>query len=140
MHLHLSRILSTLLLAFGLAVCTAAEPPIDPIRGRALMEKSKRGETLSVEDQAYLERVKAAIRERTTNARPNSPPPASAQPPPPPPRPPPPQANTGLRGGRWGQPRKSRRRKAGGRPAAGGPRPITPRPTSAPGGCGRGTT
>jgi len=40
------------------------EPPIDPVRGRALMEKFSRGETLTPEEQAYLDRVRQAIRER----------------------------------------------------------------------------
>ena len=47
---------------FARAVDT--EPPIDPVRGRALMQKSSSGETLTAEEQAYLERVKQAIRER----------------------------------------------------------------------------
>ena len=42
----------------------AEEPPIDPIRGRELMRKSSSGETLTTEEQAYLERVKAEIRKR----------------------------------------------------------------------------
>src|SRR5260221_181424 len=41
-----------------------AGPPIDPVRGRQLMEKSNRGEALTSEEQAYLERVKQTIRER----------------------------------------------------------------------------
>ncbi|MDR3404323.1 MAG: hypothetical protein P4L99_17625 [Chthoniobacter sp.] len=42
----------------------AEEPPIDPVRGHELMQKSQRGETLTADEQAYLERVKQAIRER----------------------------------------------------------------------------
>jgi hypothetical protein len=46
----------------------AAQPgnltPIDPVPGRQLMKKSMSGETLTVEEQAYLERVKKAIRQR----------------------------------------------------------------------------
>jgi hypothetical protein len=40
------------------------EPPIDPMRGRELMQKASRGEPLTADEQAYLERVKQAIRER----------------------------------------------------------------------------
>jgi hypothetical protein len=42
------------------------EPPIDPVRGRQLMEKATRGETLTAEEQAYLERVRQALRQRAT--------------------------------------------------------------------------
>lgn len=45
------------------------EPPIDPVRGRQLMEKSTRGETLTPEEQAYLQRVRQALRQRAA-ARP----------------------------------------------------------------------
>ena len=41
------------------------DAPIDPARGRELMQKSSRGEVLTSEEQAYLERVKQAIRERS---------------------------------------------------------------------------
>ncbi|MBI3879352.1 MAG: hypothetical protein HY301_04725 [Verrucomicrobia bacterium] len=47
------------------------EPPIDVQRGKALMEKSTRGETLTPEDQAYLDRVKKTIRERAAGKQPN---------------------------------------------------------------------
>jgi hypothetical protein len=43
--------------------------PIDVQRGRQLMEKSKRGETLTGEEQTYLERVKAEIRKRAAGKR-----------------------------------------------------------------------
>ena len=46
-----------------------AEPPLDPARGRALMQKSARGEALTAEEQSYLERVKQMIRERNANKR-----------------------------------------------------------------------
>ena len=45
------------------------EPPIDPVRGRELMQKASRGETLTAEEQAYLERVKQAIRQRAAGKR-----------------------------------------------------------------------
>lgn len=37
---------------------------IDPVRGRALMQKWQRGETLTAEESAYLDRVRAEIRRR----------------------------------------------------------------------------
>ena len=46
-----------------------SEPPIDPVRGRQLMQKSSRGETLTPEEQAYLERVKQEIRKRAAGKR-----------------------------------------------------------------------
>ena len=49
------------------ALSAADEPAIDVARGRRLMERFKAGETFSSEDQAYFERVKQAIRERTMN-------------------------------------------------------------------------
>ena len=45
------------------------EPPIDPQRGRQLMEKASSGATLTAEEQAYLERVKQAIRERSAGKK-----------------------------------------------------------------------
>jgi len=60
---HRPRLFVLLALAVALR---GAEPaaPIDPVRGRQLMEKSNRGEALTPDEQAYLERVKQAIRER----------------------------------------------------------------------------
>ena len=52
------------------ALLPAEEPPIDVVRGRRLMERFKAGETLSAEDQAYLERVRQAIRERAMGKQP----------------------------------------------------------------------
>ena len=68
-------------LLFGcLLIARAAEnAPIDPVRGRQLMEKSSRGEPLTPEEQAYLDRVKQAIRERQAGKRPGAGP-ASAAP------------------------------------------------------------
>jgi hypothetical protein len=45
-------------------VFAADEAPIDPVRGRALMQKYQRGETLTPEESAYLDRVRAEIRRR----------------------------------------------------------------------------
>ncbi len=60
------RLAALLCAAFVLALQTRGqEPPIDPVRGKQLMEKSTRGETLTAEEQAYLDRVKAEIRKRT---------------------------------------------------------------------------
>lgn len=53
----------------GSFLARGQEAPIDPVRGRQLMEKSSRGDTLTPEEQAYLERVKQAIRARA-GARP----------------------------------------------------------------------
>jgi len=50
----------------GVFPARGQEPPIDPVRGRALMEKFSRGETLTPEEQAYLDRVRQAIRERAS--------------------------------------------------------------------------
>src|SRR5437016_6262030 len=47
-----------------------AEEPIDPVRGRQLMEKSSRGEDLTPEEQAYLERVRQEIQRRRTGKAP----------------------------------------------------------------------
>ncbi|MDO8544112.1 MAG: hypothetical protein Q7S40_27030 [Opitutaceae bacterium] len=57
------------LLAAAQLTAAGAEPPIDPQRGRQLMEKSSSGATLTAEEQAYLERVKQAIRERNAGKK-----------------------------------------------------------------------
>ncbi len=54
------------------------EPPIDPVRGRQLMQKSSRGETLTPEEQAYMERVKQEIRKRAAGKPASAVPPAAA--------------------------------------------------------------
>lgn len=53
----------------ALSVARAADAAIDPVRGRQLMEKANRGETLTDEERAYLERVRQAIRERTAGQK-----------------------------------------------------------------------
>ncbi len=53
-----------LLCALGLLLVIGAAPPIDVQRGKALMRKSQAGETLTPEEQAYLDRVKQEIRKR----------------------------------------------------------------------------
>lgn len=61
----------SLLLAFSTSVLPAEpQPPIDPVRGRELMQKSTRGEPLTAEEQAYLDRVRQAIRERAAGKNP----------------------------------------------------------------------
>jgi hypothetical protein len=77
---HFTRFASASLLTLACAIhclslqTRADEPPIDVTRGRALMEKFKAGETLTPEEQAYLERVKKAIRERAAAKQPGTPP------------------------------------------------------------------
>ena len=51
-------------LALGAVLVAADESPIDVARGKQLMQKFQRGETLSAEEQAYLDRVRAEIRKR----------------------------------------------------------------------------
>jgi hypothetical protein len=53
----------------GGALFAVDEAPIDPVRGRALMQKFQRGETLTPEESAYLERVRAEIRRRAAQKR-----------------------------------------------------------------------
>ncbi len=67
-------ILTFNIVMFAIAVETAVaqtekQPPIDPVRGRQLMQKSSSGETLTAEEQDYLERVKQAIRDRATKTK-----------------------------------------------------------------------
>ena len=62
---------ASLLTLAGTLHAADAEPPIDVQRGRQLMEKSTRGETLTPEEQAYLERVRKTIRERAAGNQPN---------------------------------------------------------------------
>ena len=61
------RLSFALLFLYTGALSAADEPTIDAARGRQLMERFKAGEPLSADDQAYLERVKQAIRERSMN-------------------------------------------------------------------------
>ena len=53
----------------GGALLAADDAPIDPVRGRALMQRWERGETLTPEESAYLDRVRAEIRRRTAQKR-----------------------------------------------------------------------
>lgn len=61
------------------ALRSAEAEPIDPARGRALMQKAGAGEPLTPEEQAYLERVKQVIRERAKNKQGNAAPDAKAK-------------------------------------------------------------
>jgi hypothetical protein len=58
----------------GTALFAADEAPIDPVLGRALMQKWQRGETLTLEESAYLDRVRVEIRRRTAQKRAANPP------------------------------------------------------------------
>ena len=64
----------------GGALFAADEASIDPVRGRALMQKFQRGETLTPEESAYLDRVRAEIRRRTAQKRATNPPAATHAP------------------------------------------------------------
>jgi hypothetical protein len=64
----------------GSALFGADDAPIDPVRGRALMQKSQRGETLTPEESAYLERVRTEIRRRIAQKRGTAPPAADTAP------------------------------------------------------------
>lgn len=62
------------LAGFAVALVAADEPPpIDVARGRQLMQKFRAGETLTPEEQAYLDRVREEIRKRAGGNRPGSP-------------------------------------------------------------------
>ena len=50
----------------------ADDAPIDPVRGRELMQKASRGDSLTADEQAYLDRVKRAIRERAMGKQPGA--------------------------------------------------------------------
>lgn len=58
-----------LLVALLAGVRASDEPPIDVQRGKQLMRKFQAGETLTPEEQAYLERVKREIRKRAAGKR-----------------------------------------------------------------------
>ncbi|MGD0258369.1 MAG: hypothetical protein ABSD29_00925 [Verrucomicrobiota bacterium] len=65
--LGLAAVMLTMLA--GGALLAADDAGIDPVRGRALMEKWQRGEALTPEESAYLDRVRAEIRRRTAQKR-----------------------------------------------------------------------
>ena len=77
MHCMNSRSLFLVLLVLAALLAPipdfAAELPIDSVRGRELMQKSQLGETLTTEEQAYLDRVKQVIRERNAGRVPGTP-------------------------------------------------------------------
>jgi hypothetical protein len=64
----------------GGALFAADDAPIDPVRGRALMQKFQRGEALTTEENAYLDRVRAEIRRRIAQKRSAAPPAADTTP------------------------------------------------------------
>ena len=53
----------------GALLIAADDTPIDPVRGRALMQKASRGEPLTAEENAYLDRVREEIRRRSAQKR-----------------------------------------------------------------------
>ena len=63
---HVSRLLLAAI-GFGLAACimvaTAAEPPIDFERARQLIQKERSGQTLTADEQDYLQRAREARRQ-----------------------------------------------------------------------------
>jgi len=65
----LCRAILLLTLLAGPALFAADDAPIDPVRGRALMQKWQHGEPLTAEESAYLDRVRAEIRRRTAQKR-----------------------------------------------------------------------
>ena len=76
-----SILLVPLLLVAILAAARAAdEPPIDVARGKQLMRKFQAGETLTPDEQAYLDRVKQEIRKRAAAQRPGPAPNAPERP------------------------------------------------------------
>jgi len=58
-----------LLVCVGAQFALAAEPPIDVEHGKQLMRKFQAGETLTPEEQAYLDRVRQEIRKRAAGKR-----------------------------------------------------------------------
>ncbi|MBL7040005.1 MAG: hypothetical protein ISR77_15315 [Pirellulaceae bacterium] len=69
-----------LLVAISTAARAADEAPIDVARGKELMRKFQAGETLTPEEQAYLDRVKREIRKRAAARRPGRVPNTPARP------------------------------------------------------------
>ncbi|HPA17768.1 MAG TPA: hypothetical protein PLU30_08465 [Verrucomicrobiae bacterium] len=61
--------LAALLVSCGPLRAAESEPPIDAMRGRELMQRSARGEALTAEESAYLERVKREIRRRAAGKK-----------------------------------------------------------------------
>jgi hypothetical protein len=53
----------------GVSLFAADDTPIDPVKGRALMQKWQRGESLTPEEGAYLDRVREEIRRRAAQPR-----------------------------------------------------------------------
>jgi hypothetical protein len=53
----------------GLTPLKGDDAPIDPARGRMLMDKWRRGETLTPDESAYLDRVRAEIRRRAAERK-----------------------------------------------------------------------
>jgi hypothetical protein len=62
---------ATLLIAISQAAIFAVEEPIERANARALYEKSQSGAKLTGEEQAYLDRARAEM--RNANAKPDAP-------------------------------------------------------------------
>jgi hypothetical protein len=71
MRIFLRIMTASFFAGFAIAFFAADEtqPPIDVERGGQLMRKFQAGETLTSEEQAYLDRVHAEIRKRTAGFR-----------------------------------------------------------------------
>src|ERR1039458_10033231 len=70
----LTTAVAILAMLAGSALFAADDAPIDPLRGRALMQKYQSGESLTPEESAYLDCVRAEIRRRIAQRRATNPP------------------------------------------------------------------
>lgn len=70
---HILRLLLTLVIATSFA--SAAEPPIDFDRARDIMDRARRGERVSAEERAYVERAKEARKAGNQSDKADAPPP-----------------------------------------------------------------
>jgi hypothetical protein len=69
-----------LALCFAVRTAAAAEPPVDFEKARAIMERGRRGEAVSAEDRAYVERAKQAKQKQPAGkGSPGAPPPKWTQ-------------------------------------------------------------
>lgn len=59
------KLLLCAMVGAALGTFAATEEPINPVRGRELMQKFQRGEALTPEERAYLDRVRQEIRKRS---------------------------------------------------------------------------
>jgi hypothetical protein len=61
--------LACIVLTCGRALAAESSPPLDPVRVRELMRRAQSGETLSREDQDYLDYARERIRQRAQKAK-----------------------------------------------------------------------